>query len=272
MKDNLLVNSLNYTFSEIFENKRRIVTQAKYQMRQQTLRTSLGIGWIFIRDLVYFTVFTIFRILVAGSGDVEGMSSHLYILLGLIPWNIMNQCVNGSVRTIRDNKHILSSLKLSVISLPIIDVIASFLNRAFTLLILLFAIMEFGDLKNITWWMLIYYYIAMFIFMVVWNLIFSSLIAISNDFEQLYSAITSVLIFTMPIMWSFDIMSGNDTLIRLFKLNPFVYIIEGFRDACHTGTLPDFEYTLYFWGFNLVLLCIGAILQYKLRRHYIDLI
>ncbi len=208
----------------------------------------------------------------AGSGDMEGMNATLFILLGMIPWNIMNQCINSSVRSIKNNKNVLLSMKLSVITLPIIDVIASFLNRAFTLLIMFAIILYFGDIRNITWWMLIYYYFSMFIFMIVWTQIFSSFIAISNDFDHLYTSIVSILMFTIPIVWSFEIIKYTPWIIRLFKLNPFVYIVEGFRAACHTGVMPDLEYTLYFWGFNLVLFCIGAVLQYKLRRHYVDLI
>lgn len=272
MKNNLLFDSLDYVLNEICQNKRRILTQARYEMRQQTLRTSLGLGWIVFRDFVFFSVFIIFRLLVAGSGNIDGMNMILYLLLGMIPWNIMNQCVNGSVKSIKNNKGILSSLKLSVISLPIIDVLASFLNRSFTLLIMFAVVSKFGDIRNVTWWMFIYYYVSMFIFMISWNLVFSSLVAISNDFDQFYSAITSILIYTVPILWSFEIIKNSTWLIRILKLNPFVYIICGFRDACETGILPDLEYTLYFWTFNFVLICIGSILQYKLRRHYIDLI
>ncbi len=47
MKDNLLLNSLRYFKDEVMENKENILTQSRYQMRQQTLRTSLGMGWIF---------------------------------------------------------------------------------------------------------------------------------------------------------------------------------------------------------------------------------
>ncbi len=272
MKDNLLFNSLKYLFSELKLNSKNLITQAKYQMKQQTLRTSLGIGWILFRDLVFFGVFIMFRLLISGAGNISGMHLVLYLLTGMIPWNVMSQCINGSVRSIKANKNILSSIKMSVITLPIIDVIAVFFNRAFTFLILIGVVAYFGDIKDVTWWMLIFYCIMMFIYMIVWNLLFSSLIAISNDFDQLYSAVISILMFTVPIIWSFEMVQDYQWIVTLIKMNPFVYIVLGFRDACVTGALPELGYTAYFIGINALLLCVGAILQYKLRSHYIDLI
>ncbi len=272
MKDNLLTTSLKYVFNELYESKDNLLVLSKENMRQQTLRTSLGIGWVIIRDFVYYAAFILLRYLMSGGGEIEGMNFTLFLMLGLIPWNFMNECINGAVGAIKNNKTILSSMKYPITTLPTIEVIAIFLKRLFTLLIMLGIIIMFGDIRNITLWMFIYYFASMFIFMCIWNLIFSALVAISNDFEQLYKAIASIIFFTMPVMWSFEILQGYPWIIRIFKLNPFIYLIEGMRASCHSGILPDLEYTIYFWIFNGILLCIGAILQYKLKSHYVDLI
>ncbi|MFV0519463.1 MAG: ABC transporter permease [Lachnospirales bacterium] len=272
MRENLFKESLKYVFEEHKNNFNNLLKLSKENMQQQTLRTSLGLGWVVFRDLIYYIVFILFRLLMSGSGTVEGMNFILFLLLGLVPWNFMGECINGGVTAIKRNKQILASIKFPIVILPTVEVLAIFIKRLFTLLILLISIIYFGDIKNITLWMLMYYFICMFVIMAIWNLIFSSLVAISNDFEQLYRAITNVLFYSMPIIWSFETLGNNVGVIRLFKLNPFVYIIEGFRNACVTGKLPDLQYTIYFWVLSFVLLVIGSVLQYKLRRHYIDLI
>ncbi len=272
MRENLIKESLKYIFEEHKNNVSTLIKLSKENMQQQTLRTSLGLGWVVVRDLIYYIVFIIFRLLMSGSGTIDGINFILFLMLGIIPWNFMGECINGGVTAIKRNKQILASIKFPIVILPTIEIVAIFLKRLFTLLIMLAIIGVFGSIKDITWWMLIYYFTCMFVLMVIWNLIFSSLVAISNDFEQLYRAITNVLFYSMPIIWSFETLGDSVTIIRILKLNPFVYIIEGFRDACAFGTLPDFEYTIYFWSLCLVLLIIGAILQYKLKRHYVDLI
>lgn len=272
MEKNLLLNSLNYLFKEHKDMKNRIFSLSVENMHQQTLRTTLGIGWVFFRDIVYYIAFIMFRFLMSGGGEVEGINFILYLMVALVPWNIINECINGGIMAIKENKGMFSSIKFPIVVLPTIEVIAIFMKRMFTMLILFLVTFVFGDSREITYWMVLYYFICMFVTMVVWNFIFSALVAISNDFEQMYRAVTSVLIFTMPIMWSFEVLKNHPNIIRLFKLNPFVYIVEGFRAAMCTGELPDLEYTIYFWCLNVVLLIIGAVLQYKLRRHFVDVI
>ncbi len=112
----------------------------------------------------------------------------------------------------------------------------------------------------------------MFILMILWNQILSSLVAVSNDFEQLYKALVQVLFYSMPIIWSMEVISPYPLATKIVNLNPFVYIIQGFRDSFTTGALPNNDVTLYFWVLCLVLFVFGAILQFRLRRHYVDLI
>ncbi len=272
IKRNIFYESIIYIYNEHLNNRKSIPLLGAENMNQQTLRTSLGIGWVFFRDLVYFTAFAVFRYLMAGAGEIEGMHFVLFLMVGMIPWNFMNECISGGVYTIKINKTILSSIKFPVTILPTVEVIAIFIKRLFTLGILALLIVIFGDISKVTLWLFLYYFFSMFIIMCVWNLVFSAIFAISNDFEQLYIAFTSILFFTLPVMWSFDILKNYPWIIRLFKLNPLVYLIEGFRGACQTGVMPDFWYTIYFWGIVSIMFLVGAVLQFKLKNHYIDLI
>ncbi len=269
---NLIAESIKYICDTHREKKHMIITLGKEKSKQQTLRTTLGIGWIIIRDIIYFTVYVMFRFLMSGSRDVEGMNYILYILLGIIPWNFMREVLNGGVTSIKSNKSILSSISFPVCIFPTVEVVGIFIKRLFTLLILIVVIFFFGEIQNVTWWILIYYFLSMFVLMLVWNSIFSPIIAVSNDFEQLYKALMSVVMYTLPIMWSFERIGTNSILAYILRANPLVYIIDGFRLACRVDHLPSFYYTAYFWGLCLIMFVLGAVLQNKLRRHYIDLI
>ncbi len=272
MGKNILINSIKHNVSEHIRVRESIMPMAKKTIKQQTKRTSLGIGWIFLRDIIYFASFIGFRYLITGNAEVESMNFILYLLIGLIPWNFMSESITAGSIAIKNRKSILSSMNFPAVVLPTIEIISIVVKRLFTIVILFFVIYLFGDLSDITWWMFIYYFFCMFIFLCVWNLVFSSLVTISNDFEQLYRAFSGIMFFSVPVMWSFEILEGNPNIITLLKLNPFVYLIEGFQNACFRGTFHDVNYTLYFFGITFVFFCIGSMLQYKLKDHYIDLI
>ncbi len=267
-----LINALMYFFQVHIANFGRIFKLARYNVHQQTLRTSLGFGWIIIRDFVYYLVFIMFRYLMSGSQEVDGTNFILYLMVGIIAWNFMSEAINGVAMTVKQNNNMLSTIQFPVIILPTVGVIGVFIKRSFSYLVLIVVTIIFGDLADVNWLLFFYYNIAMFALMLVWSLIFSSMIAISNDFNQLYLAVASVLFYTVPVIWSYDNIASNVFIARIFKLNPFSYIIEGFRDAIYSGTMLDKEYTIYFWIFITVAFVIGAVLQNKLKNYYIDMV
>ncbi len=267
-----LFASLKFTITEHTSNLKKIWDISLKTMKQQTLRTSLGLGWVVFRDLIYFTVFILFRLLMSGSGEVQGMHFILYLMLGMVPWNFISECINSAPMAIKKKKSMLTSIKFPMIILPTIEVVAIFLKRLFTLIILGVTINYFGDFGDITWWMFAYYFVSMFIAVAVWSLFFSALVTVSNDFEQLYKTLMSIMFYSLPIIWSFEKVSEYPMIEKIISLNPFVYILNGFRDAFVTGAVPTYDATLYFWAVILVTFWVGSILQYKLKKYYTDVI
>jgi ABC-type polysaccharide/polyol phosphate export permease len=60
----------------------------------------------------------------------------------------------------------------------------------------------------------------------------------------------------------------------LIKLNPLVYIIDGYRKCFiyHNGFWLSFEYTIYFWISTIIILATGVILFKKLKPHFADVL
>ena len=265
-------NSLKYVFAEHKNNLYRIWQMSLSHMKKQTVRTSLGMGWVFIRDLVFFVIFIIFRYLMSGSAEVDGMNFIVYLVTGLVPWFFMNEVINSGVNAISMNKAIIKSIQFPITIIPTIEVIAIFLKRLFTLIIAFVVCAVFGYLKNFNILLLIYYFISMLLLMVSFNLVLSAFIAISLDFTQLYLSITRVIFFSLPILWSFEKLNNLNWAITLIKLNPMVYIIIGFRDAFVIGNAPNLEYSIYFWIVCVTMLFLGSFTQFRLRKYYSDFI
>ena len=69
-------------------------------------------------------------------------------------------------------------------------------------------------------------------------------------------------------------LGGYPLLMRLIKLNPFVYVVEGYRD-CYINGVWFWErglYTLYFWAVTLALGWAGFRVFKKLRVHFSDVL
>ena len=84
------------------------------------------------------------------------------------------------------------------------------------------------------------------------------------------SVILLIGMWGTPIAWT--LAGFPEAIHKYFKLNPFFYIIEGYRDAI-LGRQWFWEHphlTLYFWVFVIILLVIGGRIYVKLRPHFAD--
>jgi len=238
--------------------------------KKHTIRTSLGIWWVIIRDVVYIGIMMFFRYLMSGDKQVEGVHFIVYLLLGLIPWFFMNEVINGGVKAFNMNVPIVKGITFPVTILSTIEVTAIFIKRLVTLIFCFIAVIIFEDLSNANYWLLIFYFFNMYFLMVIYNLIFSAFVAVSEDFTQLYSTISRVLLFFLPILWSYERLEGMNTALVLLKIMPFSYIITGFRQA-FMGTAPPTKlHSIIYYSEFIIMFLAGCRIQYKFRKHYAD--
>lgn len=265
-----LLRAFQFNVMEHWKNRNLIIRLALAESKKQTIRTSLGILWLYLRDIVYFVVYTLFRILVAGNGKVNGMSASLYVILGLVPWLFINDVLNKGSTVIKKNKSVIKSITFPTTVLPTAEVICIFIQKLFNMGVAFGITFLMGEWRNISILGIIYYTFSMICLMICVNSITSAFVAISGDFQQLYLAITRVLIYILPVIWSFEKIS-NPTVALILRLNPMVYVVDGFRNSFVNGFVLQFDYTIYFWLILIILLFISSYTQYKLREFYSDL-
>lgn len=267
-----MIEAIKYVISEHFKNRRLILKVAVINMKKQTLRTSLGSLWLYIHDIVYFSVFVLFRILMAGSGEIDGMNSVVYLITGLIPWFFINEALNAGASSIKSYKAIIQSIKFPITTISTIEVTSIFLKRCVTFLFIFVVAIYYGYLKNINLLLFFYYLFCMLIMMYAFMLFISAFVAISQDLHQLYLVAIRIFMYVMPIIWGYKHIQNMGVLKTIIKLNPMVYVLDGFRSAFVYGNMPGLWYTVYFWAFVGAIFMLGCFVQFKLRKYYSDII
>lgn len=266
-----MIEAIKFIVKEHKDNYRQIIKMALINTGKQTVRSSLGILWSYFHDIIYILVFIMFRLLISGYGNIDGMNSIVYLLTGLIPWFFISDMLNQGSRAIRSNKGIVQSIRFPITLLPTIEVLSIVFRRAFTFIVLLIAVAAFGYLKYFNIILFIYYFFALICLMISMNLLLSAFVAVSEDFHQMYLAIVRVMVYSLPIMWSFDKVH-NVVIHVLLRINPMVYIIKGFRDVFVHGMTQNIAYTVYFWISIDILFALGSYSQYKLQKYYADFV
>ena len=271
IRSKVMMQGIKYVIQEHKQNIPLMVKMAFMNMDRQTVRSSLGMLWTYIHDIIYILVFVAFRLLMAGNGNVMGMNSTVYMITGMIPWFFINDVLSQGSMAIRSNKGIVQSIRFPVTVLPTIEVFSIFLKRIFSFAMLFVVVTAFGYLRYFNPVIFVYYIICALALAAAMNLVISAFVAVSDDFRQLYDAILRVLIYTMPILWDFSNVRSIWINV-LLRINPMVYVVKGFRDAFVLGPTQDIAYTAYFWVCVVLIFMAGSYVQDRLKKYYADFV
>ncbi|MGL4382786.1 MAG: ABC transporter permease [Bacilli bacterium] len=273
-----MIKEVKYFFQEHIENSHTIMKLAVSSAKQATAKTTLGIYWNLVKDIVFFIAYSFFIIVVrSGSKNPEGTPKVIFLIIGLVAWYVLNDTLTSGIKCMVKNKNIYTKIKFPIMIIPTFETIAIFYRRILTFILLIIILFVFTittsfkvELNIIG---IIYAIIGMFIFSLSYNLFISGFYTISKDFRELYQALVRIQLYFVPVFWSiYDDLPAQTPkfLVLIIKNNPLVHLINTFRRAITHGALPRLSNVIVFLIIVLILFMLGCFIQYRLRKVYSD--
>lgn len=240
----------------------------------------MGFFWAFIHPIaltvIYSLIFSVlFQVKVERMGVAVALPPvpfGLWLLAGILPWTLFAETVSSASHIILSNQQLVTKTLFPSEILPLTTFLTNSINHVIGLFILAvyMVITQTGtDLYLLT---LPFYYILLLLFALGLGWIVAALNVYIRDIAQLVQVVIQFWFFATPIIYPAKIVyeRGAETVllaipgtgiaitpVTLFKLNPFYYIVEGYRNALianYTGNaLPSPLYTVY-----AVVLCVGV--------------
>ncbi len=247
-----------------------------YELKSKNKNNYLGMAWEVINPVIQILIYWFVFGSIRQRADIEvvpGMEVPFinWLLGGFVLWTFFYQSTIQGSKSIYTRLRMLSRMNFPMSVIPNIVIFSQF----YTHLILLgitFLIFQFsGFFVSIYFIQIIYFIFASFCLIFAISLITSTLSTIIRDVHMLLNATLRMLLYLSPILWQITML--DEPLPTIMKLNPLYYLIEGYRSALFgTGWyfIEHWQYSLYFWGFVIVLFLFGAKIHVKFRRHFID--
>lgn len=257
---------------DIFGKRELIFTLAQSDFKKKFVGSFLGVIWMFVQPivtvLIYFFIFQLgFR-----SQPVADVPYVLWLIPGIVPWFFFSEAWGGATNCLYEYQHLVKKMLFKVSILPVIKITASFFVHLIFIWIMLAVYLLFGESPSL-WWLQMFYYSFCAAFLALGlSYITASANAFFKDMGQLVQVILQIGMWAAPIMWSETMMPEKFRFI--VKLNPFYYIVEGYRDCFirHVGFWQHPERTLYFWCVVIFLFLMGVMLFKKLKPHFADVL
>ena len=118
----------------------------------------------------------------------------------------------------------------------------------------------------------VYYSFCLFIFVLALCYASCSVVVFFKDLTQIINIVLQIGIWATPILWNIEAAPAGWVLV--LKLNPLVYVVEGYRSAIYGRQwfFQDFFSTMYFWIVTVALFGLGAAVFRRLKVHFADVL
>lgn len=266
------LKSIYWFLRDIISSRQLILDLAKNDLRTRFLGSYLGIVWAFVQPLVTILVFWFVFQVGFKSAPIKDFPFVLWLMCGLVPWFFISESIQGGMTSVIDNSYLVKKVVFRISVLPIIRILSSLFIHVFFIAILFVMFLVYGYKPSIYNIQVIYFLFCTVVLVLSISWITSALVVFLRDFGQLVGILIQFGFWLTPIFWSFKIMPEKYHF--MFKLNPFYYIIEGYRDALinHVWFWEHYNLTLNFWAITSSLFIIGIVLFKRLKPHFADVL
>ena len=172
----------------------------------------------------------------------------------------------------REYDYLVKKVVFKISILPIIKIIAATFIHVFFLAILLLVAALYGYYPTIYTIQILYYSFCLFVFVLALCYTTCSIVVFFKDLAQIINIALQIGIWATPILW--DIDTVPESWVFFLKLNPLVYVVNGYRSAIYGKEwfFQDFFSTMYFWIVTVILFGVGGAIFKRLKVHFADVL
>lgn len=264
---------------EMYRERKLIWKLAKNDFKTKFAGSYLGTIWAFIQPvvtvLVYWFVFE--KALTQTSKFThQGIEVPfvLWLIAGLMPWFFFQDAIIGGTNALLEYNYLVKKVVFKINILPVVKVISALFVHLFFMVFTVFLYACYKLYPDLYTLQIFYYSACMILFVTGISYATSSIIVFFRDLSQVVNIGLQIGVWVTPIMWNIDSMTLSPIIVKILKLNPMYYIVNGYRDALFkkVGFWEHPVLTAYFWIFTIVVLFFGTKIFKKLRTHFADIL
>jgi lipopolysaccharide transport system permease protein len=211
----------------------------------------LGFLWIAISPLIQVTAYVVivsFVFKAKLNADAGPLDYSIFVLSGMIPWQIMSRSICEAPVLIRSNTELVKQVIYPIETLPLTNLLVGSFGGAVNFIVFLILFAMAGKLG----WTMVFlplhlFFLLIFLLGISW--IFSIAGVILKDLREIVSVMMMLLIYFSPVIISGSMV--GEKMWSLILLNPLSHIIISFRDVLWGSFHP--------WSWVIFLIMSGGI-------------
>ncbi len=217
--------------ASFYRNRRLILEMAKRDLKMINKGAFLGYIWLILGPLIQTGAYVIIVSFIFGTslgGNSGPMDYALYVLGGMIPWQIITKSLAEAPSQIRERMELVKQVIYPIETLPMTSMIVGSFGAAVSFLIFMGVSLFSGTL---TWGILLLpvpvVFLVFFLMGVSW--IFSIVGIFFKDLREMVMIVLGLMVYLSPVVASPEMV--GERIWQLILLNPLSHIVICFRSV-----------------------------------------
>jgi ABC-type polysaccharide/polyol phosphate export permease len=241
-----------HLFTEIRRNRELIWALAIKELHVRYKRSALGFLWSLLHPLLMMTVLAVVFSAVMRF-PVKGYA--VFLMSALLPWTFLSQVLSYGAESIVGNGELLKKIRISKAVFPVAAVVSNVINFLLSLVPLLLLLVVLRFPLHATWAYLPVPMLGLVLFALGCTFFVAAANVFFRDIAHIVQIILSAWFYVSPVIYSLDFVP--ERYRWYFRLNPMLYILNGFRHGIYYGFLPSPQSSVMSVAVGVVTLALG---------------
>src|SRR5580704_2937205 len=246
---------------EILRNRELIWALALKELHVRYKRSALGFLWALLNPLLMMIILSMVFSTVM---RVPVHNYPIFLISTLLPWTFFSQYLSYSAESIVSNGDLLKKVYVAKSVFPIAAVVSNLINFLLSMIPLVLLLIVFRFPFYWTWLYLLIPFVSLVLFTLGCGFFFAMVNVFFRDMSHILQIVLQAWFYFCPIIYSLDFVPARYR--PLFRLNPLVYPLNGFRLAIYYGQLPSWQSM----GASLTCGAVALVLGYGIFRRSQD--
>ena len=256
------------TLSELVASRELLVNLTLRELRGKYKRSVLGWTWSLLNPLATMAIFTVvfayFLKVDVPPGEPSGLDVFaLYLLCGLLPWNLLSNGMSGSMGSLLGNSNLIKKVYFPREILVIANVASWVVAFLIEMAVLALVLVIFGNF--VLPWLLpvLALVVIQTAFVVGLGLMLSVLNVYFRDVQHFMGILLQLWFYGTPIVYPITVVP--ESIRFVYGLNPMVRFVEAYRDCLYDLRMPPLLDWIYLVAVAAVTLAAGWAIFVKLE-------
>lgn len=243
----------------VYRYRELIWALALKELKIRYKRSVLGFLWALLNPMLLMLILT----MVFSTIMLQNITHYAIFLLSvLLPWTFFAQSLSYAADSIVGNGDLIKKVRVAKLVFPVAAVISNMINLLLSLIPLVLIVLVMRHPFYITWLYLPVPLLALTIFTLGGTFFFAAANVYYRDVAHILQIVLQAWFYVTPILYTIDLFPHKYQW--LFKLNPVIFVLNGFRLSVYYGMLPSAQSIVASFVCAFLSLAIGFAI---FRRH-----